>query len=106
MGYYLKDEYVQAYFATLGLDVHDAQMFFKVLTRASGRAEVSIEEFVDRAVKMKGEATSLDLQGVACEVRRIREDVFYIGQACGIVDLTNVGVLDAANVAPRKSHRS
>jgi len=50
-----------AYFEMKGLDVKDAEAFFRILTCMSGQDEVDVHAFVTGWLKMKGPATNLDL---------------------------------------------
>lgn len=51
------------FLATLGLDIRDAERFFELLEDNS--SEIDIGLFVDACMKLKGAATSIDLQGLA-----------------------------------------
>lgn len=57
---HLKDEHVQAYFATLELDVSQARALF-ILLDVDETNEVGIEEFVGGCMQLKGEARSIDV---------------------------------------------
>mmetsp|Transcript_113252 Transcript_113252/g.293125 ORF Transcript_113252/g.293125 Transcript_113252/m.293125 type:complete len:784 (-) Transcript_113252:100-2451(-) len=81
---------VVAHFAVLGLDVKDANSFFETLAAASENNEVDIKTFVDGCMRLKGPATSIDLQSVAFEtrvihrcLRRLRQDCMESIQALG-----------------------
>jgi len=74
----------KAYLRVLGIEVHDAVMFFKVLTRVLGADDLPIEEFVNRLFKMKGTATALDLQGLSFEVTVIHKMLEEIAASCGV----------------------
>merc|ERR1712113_828690 len=54
---------MKAYLSCSGLDIRHAEIFFDMLASSSSEEEeVSIDAFVDGCMKMKGEATSLDMQ--------------------------------------------
>eukprot|EP00747_Dinoflagellata_sp_TGD_P103453 gnl/TRDRNA2_/TRDRNA2_168967_c0_seq1.p1 gnl/TRDRNA2_/TRDRNA2_168967_c0~~gnl/TRDRNA2_/TRDRNA2_168967_c0_seq1.p1 ORF type:complete len:443 (-),score=83.23 gnl/TRDRNA2_/TRDRNA2_168967_c0_seq1:80-1408(-) len=54
-----------------GLDVEDAETFFKVLQTASECEEVDLHAFVDCALKMKGTASAMDLQILFYETKMV-----------------------------------
>eukprot|EP00930_Biecheleria_cincta_P071484 TRINITY_DN58994_c0_g1_i1.p1 TRINITY_DN58994_c0_g1~~TRINITY_DN58994_c0_g1_i1.p1 ORF type:complete len:696 (+),score=132.23 TRINITY_DN58994_c0_g1_i1:144-2231(+) len=56
---YLENDEVKAYFQTLELDVSEAHVLFKLL--AGDDEEVSIEEFCDGCMRLKGKARSIDV---------------------------------------------
>merc|ERR1712061_596304 len=60
---------LRAYFGVQGLDIKDAEGFFQMLLEISGDSEVEIGHFVDGCMKMRGGATSLDMQALAFESR-------------------------------------
>merc|ERR1712113_267862 len=64
---------LRAYLSVLGLDIKDAEMFFGMLAIAGGRDEVSIEAFVEGCMRMKGLATSLDLQTLTYRTQLIQQ---------------------------------
>ena len=51
---------VQEYFATIGLEVPDAWSLFKLLDMDGGGA-VEVEEFLDGCLRLRGQATALDV---------------------------------------------
>merc|ERR1739848_917555 len=54
-------------FDNLELDVRDAEMFFNILSRLTegeGPVELNCEAFIEGCMRMKGQASSLDLQAV------------------------------------------
>eukprot|EP00747_Dinoflagellata_sp_TGD_P208038 gnl/TRDRNA2_/TRDRNA2_81561_c0_seq1.p1 gnl/TRDRNA2_/TRDRNA2_81561_c0~~gnl/TRDRNA2_/TRDRNA2_81561_c0_seq1.p1 ORF type:complete len:632 (+),score=121.38 gnl/TRDRNA2_/TRDRNA2_81561_c0_seq1:58-1953(+) len=52
-----------------GLDVSEAECFFRVLVAATDSAEVDLSTFVDCAMKMKGQAKAMDLQIMLYEAK-------------------------------------
>jgi len=66
----LKDRFVRAHLAALGVEVSEAEGIFKLLDiDASG--SVSIEEFVFGCMRMKGGAKAIDLAALMYENKRI-----------------------------------
>jgi len=59
----MKDGKLKYFLASLGLDIRDAERFFELLEDTS--SEIDIGLFVDACMKLKGAATSIDLQGLA-----------------------------------------
>lgn len=66
---FMQNETMVVSMASLGLAVHDVELFFKVV--AGSRDEVSIEEFVEGCMATKGTASSLDVQKQLFETRLI-----------------------------------
>jgi hypothetical protein len=69
------NEQVKAFFAQQGLDIKDAEMFFKMLKDADHEDEdVEIDVFVDGCMRMKGLASSLDVQALRFRLRNMRRE--------------------------------
>lgn len=71
----MKDEGVQALLADVGLEIHDAHWFFKMLLSLSDSDSVDIQHFVEACMKLKGKATSLDVQCIIFELRVVRKKI-------------------------------
>jgi len=56
------DPEVEAMLSVMGLDIKDAGLVFKMLCDTSGSDEVELDSLLDACMKMRGPATSLDLQ--------------------------------------------
>jgi len=56
----IEDTEVQAYFASLELDIHDAWTFFKLLDTDEGNT-IQIEEFLLGCMRLRGSAKALDM---------------------------------------------
>jgi len=69
----LENEKVKTYLQVQGLDVKDAEMFFRMLLSTSDSDEVDISAFVQGATKMKGMATAVDLQMLMFQVTALRK---------------------------------
>jgi len=69
------DSRVRASLAVLGLGINDTASFFKVLTDLDKDADVDLDFFVDACLKMKGNASSIDLQTVAFETKVIHRNL-------------------------------
>lgn len=52
----------KARLSLLGLDIKDAELFFKIIASNFDHHEVAIEAFVSGAMRLKGNASALDLQ--------------------------------------------
>lgn len=70
-----EDVYVKSYLRSLGLEIHDAVMFFKMLASLAGTENLPIDDFVKRLGRMKGGATAMDLQSLMFEVSILRKQV-------------------------------
>jgi len=57
---HLADPWVRAYFAGLEIDPTEAQVIFQLID-IENRGEVTIDEFVDGTMKLKGHAKSIDI---------------------------------------------
>lgn len=64
---------VQALMSTIGLDVRDAELFFRMLHECSPGEKVNVKLFVEGCLKIRGTASSIDVQCLSCEVRVIRQ---------------------------------
>eukprot|EP00928_Gymnodinium_smaydae_P089874 TRINITY_DN73764_c0_g1_i1.p1 TRINITY_DN73764_c0_g1~~TRINITY_DN73764_c0_g1_i1.p1 ORF type:complete len:636 (-),score=126.69 TRINITY_DN73764_c0_g1_i1:146-2053(-) len=71
---FLRDLRVRSYFVALGLDVEDTERLFKLID-SDDSGEVGIQEFLDGCLRIKGEAKSIDIQGILAEVRRLSAKV-------------------------------
>eukprot|EP00930_Biecheleria_cincta_P096804 TRINITY_DN8859_c0_g1_i11.p1 TRINITY_DN8859_c0_g1~~TRINITY_DN8859_c0_g1_i11.p1 ORF type:complete len:620 (-),score=125.26 TRINITY_DN8859_c0_g1_i11:199-2058(-) len=59
----------RAYLNARGIDIKNVEVFFKMLTSASGQNEVNIHVLANACVRMKGFATSIDLQSLSFEAK-------------------------------------
>ena len=66
---------VKALMNTIDLQVKDAEWFFKVLLDISQTDTVDIGHFVSACMKMKGAATSVDLQCLSIQTQMIHQKV-------------------------------
>eukprot|EP00747_Dinoflagellata_sp_TGD_P114929 gnl/TRDRNA2_/TRDRNA2_172030_c9_seq1.p1 gnl/TRDRNA2_/TRDRNA2_172030_c9~~gnl/TRDRNA2_/TRDRNA2_172030_c9_seq1.p1 ORF type:complete len:235 (+),score=55.50 gnl/TRDRNA2_/TRDRNA2_172030_c9_seq1:52-705(+) len=66
--YSLQNEKVKAYLELQGLDIQDAELFFKMISSDSG-GEVDIDFFAETCLKMKGAANAMDLQELMFETK-------------------------------------
>eukprot|EP00928_Gymnodinium_smaydae_P043485 TRINITY_DN29120_c0_g1_i1.p1 TRINITY_DN29120_c0_g1~~TRINITY_DN29120_c0_g1_i1.p1 ORF type:complete len:610 (-),score=103.14 TRINITY_DN29120_c0_g1_i1:251-2080(-) len=82
---FLEQSKTKAYLAVLGLDIKDAELFFGMLANATGEDDVHMEAFIQGCMRLKGHATSLDIQllvyamnSVQSNVNRVQRDVHKI----------------------------
>jgi hypothetical protein len=68
---YFKNEKYRSFFIARGIEVKDAQKFFQILSGISGTNEVDCDSFVQGCLRMKGLASSLDLQTIRFECKVI-----------------------------------
>lgn len=66
---------LRAHLKVLGLDIKDARKFFTTITAASGQDELDIDMFVNGCMKLKGNASAIELQSLICEARQTAKDV-------------------------------
>lgn len=64
---------VVAHFELADLDIKDANDFFDAVVSLTGNDEIDIETFVESCMKVKGAASSIDLQIVLFQVRAMRQ---------------------------------
>jgi hypothetical protein len=72
---HMHDEVMVAYMASVGLEVHEVELFFKIVCGAADEGKVSIDRFVDGCMQMKGAATGIDVQKQLFEFSLLHEDV-------------------------------
>jgi len=63
---------VRAYFEIADLEIRDANEFFDTVVSLTGSNEIDIDSFVEGCMKVKGGATSVDLQVLLFQVRDLR----------------------------------
>jgi hypothetical protein len=68
LGLFQHDHY-RAFFTSRGIEIKDAQRFFQILESIAGKDEVDIDSFVQGCMRMKGLASSLDVQTIRFECR-------------------------------------
>lgn len=99
----LKNPKIHGYLATLGLDVKDVDLFFDTLAANSGEKEMRIDEFVAHAIRMKGLASSIDVQGLAIQMRMLRNQVDTL-QKCTAPPPRSVGRTSLSSTVTAKSN--
>lgn len=75
--HHLKDEKVQAYFASLELDTSDAWELFKLLDQNETHV-IDVEEFVLGCLRLKGNARAIDIAKMTYENRTTRKKLTQI----------------------------
>jgi hypothetical protein len=68
----LQNRVFVSYMASLGLEVHDMQIFFSTIAGTLEEGVVTIEQFVDACVNMRGNATSVDMHRQLLESSMLR----------------------------------
>merc|ERR1740123_513208 len=66
-----QDPRVRELFEKAGLNVRDASNFFQTLSRLVGQDALDIDSFVAGSMKMKGFASSLDVQAIIFQVQEM-----------------------------------
>eukprot|EP00929_Paragymnodinium_shiwhaense_P112429 TRINITY_DN8068_c0_g1_i1.p1 TRINITY_DN8068_c0_g1~~TRINITY_DN8068_c0_g1_i1.p1 ORF type:complete len:728 (+),score=150.25 TRINITY_DN8068_c0_g1_i1:83-2266(+) len=67
---FIQNEHLRQYFDVRGIDIKDAQMFYQMLCAAAevgDNEEVDIETFIGGCLRLKGLASSIDVQTLAYE---------------------------------------
>ncbi|CAJ1348257.1 unnamed protein product [Effrenium voratum] len=59
----------RAYLSARGIDIKNVEVFFRMLATASGNSEVEVKVLANALVRMKGFATSIDLQTLNFETK-------------------------------------
>jgi len=70
-----EDPNIFAALEVMGLDVHDVGLLFDMLSQASKSREVEFHFLVDACMKMKGPASSIDLQALMYKTDRLADTV-------------------------------
>jgi hypothetical protein len=65
---------LRAHLRVLGLDMRDPRKFFCALQYASGQTDVDIDAFVTGCLKLKGPASSIDLQSLIADTHLVDEN--------------------------------
>jgi hypothetical protein len=59
----MQDERMVSYMASVGLEVHDVELFFKIVANTETKDDqISIDQFVEGCMSMRGSASGLDMQ--------------------------------------------
>jgi hypothetical protein len=66
----MQDDRMVAYMASVGLEVHDVELFFKIVANGSDE-EVDIGQFVEGCMGIRGQATGLAMQKSLYETSRL-----------------------------------
>lgn len=82
-GYITRDEFMLAlheptvryHFEAEDLDVRDAEAFFELLQSVNGNSAIDIDTFVASCMRMRGAATSVDLQTLQLQLKKSVGDV-------------------------------
>jgi len=70
----MKDPAINAYFAALGVNMHQACQLFSTLD-ADQPGSIDIDEFTNGCLRLKGEATSVDMAILHHEIHRVQKDL-------------------------------
>jgi len=85
----LEDQKVRAYFQTLDLDVSQAHVLFELLD-ADGSNSVTIDEFLDGCMRLKGQAKSIDLNMLLYMNKKVFDQMSlfmkWTEQKCSLVE--------------------
>jgi len=77
----LKNTVFASYMASLGLEVRDVSQFFSTVAgQTSEDAQVSIEQFAEACVSMRGTATSVDMHRQLLESSMLRKSIHAFEQ--------------------------
>jgi len=77
---HLSEGKLKAHFSVLGLDVKDAELFLKTLCHRN-EFEVDVDSFVQGCMRLKGAATSIDIQCLTADVCRVSRRLEKLAQA-------------------------
>jgi len=72
---FIADPRHRAKMELLGVNVHDAQVFFRLMSHLSDDGDINITDFVNGCCKLRGFATRVDLQTLSFELRKIYRSV-------------------------------
>lgn len=68
---YFEDLRVQSYFQALGIDPQDTERLFHLIDD-DGSGEISVDEFLDGCLRLKGSARSIDVHALMYECKRLQ----------------------------------
>jgi len=72
----MQDEKMVSYMATVGLEVHDVETFFKVVASSEGDADlVGVDQFVEGCMSLRGGASGLDMHKSLHETARLQRQL-------------------------------
>jgi len=79
---HMENEAMVAYMASLGLAVHEVELFFQIVAGTAGSGGVPIDQFVDGCMQMKGGATGIDMQRQLFETNQLHATLQRVERAC------------------------
>mmetsp|Transcript_7776 Transcript_7776/g.17388 ORF Transcript_7776/g.17388 Transcript_7776/m.17388 type:complete len:144 (-) Transcript_7776:391-822(-) len=68
----LNDPRVLSYFSALGLELDDTARLFSLIDD-DGSGDVSIDEFLDGCLRLKGQAKSIDMHSMIHQMRKLED---------------------------------
>lgn len=77
-----RDSKLKDHLNVLGLNIHDVEMFFKLLSLGDQEQEVDIDSFVACCLRLKGAASSLELQQVEFQIKYLYKKQKQFHDAC------------------------
>lgn len=78
----MRNPTIVAYMASVGLQVHDVEVFFRVVSGRETATEIDLDVFVEGCMSMKGQATSLDVQKQLYETHVLMERFKKFERSC------------------------
>jgi hypothetical protein len=100
---HMQNEVMVAYMASIGLEVHEVELFFRVVAGAAA-GEISIERFVDGCMQMKGAATGIDMQRQLFEMHLLADGLAQFERAT-LASLQQCKASIEELMSPMKSRR-
>merc|ERR1712232_674591 len=80
----MQDERMVSYMASVGLEIHDVECFFRMAANASSKHDqVDIDKFVEGCMSMKGNASGLDMQKSLFEMSKLQVKVQMMEEMLG-----------------------
>jgi hypothetical protein len=71
---FLEDPKMGAYFHALGIEIDDTERLFNLLDE-DGTDEISIDEFINGCLHLRGNAKSIDLYHLMSELEKIQHSI-------------------------------
>jgi len=78
----MKNGVLVAYMASVGLEIHDVEFFFRSMAGSSEAEEVDVNAFVEGCMTMKGSATALDVQKQIAKTGDVFKRICSFEQSC------------------------
>merc|ERR1719272_1443652 len=96
---HMNNDIMTHYMASIGLEVTEVELFFKIVAGSAEEGEIEIDRFVEGCMQMKGNASSIDMQRQLFEVGMLSRDLKrFEGRCLNYMD-TFIGMMSGQAAA-------